>query len=83
MQALYREADELRNKRNRFAHGLWGHMPQESKTWKIFYLNSAKDTHLLKRDVITLQDLNDLAARVRTLNSILENLLRQIGAPAL
>jgi hypothetical protein len=81
MLGLHRDADKLRIKRNRFAHGLWGHLPQESTTWKIFYLNSTKDTHLLKREVVKLQELNDLAVRVWTLNRSLEKLMLHIGAP--
>ena len=78
---LYREAEALRSKRNTFVHGLWGRMPNEHKTWKVFYLKDTDDTYYLRRDIIALQDLKDVAARVRTLNKALKKVMRQVGAP--
>jgi hypothetical protein len=78
---LYREADKLRGRRNTFVHGLWGRMPKERRTWKVFYLTDTEDTYQLKREEVTLHGLNDLDARVRKLNKDLKKLMRQIGAP--
>ena len=81
MDALYREADQLRGKRNTIVHGLWGRMPKEYKKWKVFYLKDTGDTYLLKRDIIALQYLTQLAAQIRQLNKGLKKLMHQLGAP--
>ena len=78
---LYGEADKLRGRRNTFVHGLWGRMPKERQTWKVFYLKDTDDTYQLKREEVTLHGLNDMAARVRKLNKDLKKLMCQIGAP--
>jgi hypothetical protein len=67
---LYGEANKIRKARNKIAHGLWGRMPNERSKWKVFYPReeNKKDKTLMQRDLITLQDLTDLASRVRKLN---------------
>jgi hypothetical protein len=78
MLRLYKKADELRIKRNRFAHGPWGRMPG-TETWKVFYLNSAKETHLLKREEVTVPKLEELATDVQTLNKDLYAFIHENG----
>jgi|SRR5690242_16138433 hypothetical protein len=79
--SLHREADRLRGRRNTFAHGLWGRMPNEHKTWKVFYQKDTDDTYLLKREVIRVSQLQDLAAEIRALNVKIKKFMRKIGAP--
>ncbi|HSQ50540.1 MAG TPA: hypothetical protein VLL94_04655 [Nitrospiraceae bacterium] len=81
MRVLRREAETLRGRHNTFVHGLWGRMPNEKKTWKVFFLKDTDHTDLLRREVITLQDLIELAARIRKLNVNLDKFRVQIGAP--
>ena len=81
MLKLYKEADYLRGRRNTFAHGLWGRMPKEHETWKVFYLKSPDDTYLLKREIVSLTELNTLAAQIRQLNVNLKQLMTEMGAP--
>ncbi len=81
MLKLQKEADRLRKRRNTFVHGLWGRMPKEQKNWKVFYLKSAEDTWLLKREIVTLLQLTSLAAQTRQLNKDLKKFMREIGAP--
>jgi hypothetical protein len=81
MLALHREADKLRSKRNDFAHGFWGRMPKEYKTWKMFFLKNPEHTVYLKRDELSLQQLKDWATRFRKLNKRLDTFRIQIGAP--
>jgi hypothetical protein len=82
LRALHGEANSLRKERNAFVHGLWGRMPKEKQTWKVFHLQKADEqTSLLKRKVVPLNDLKTVAARVRKLNKDLKKLMRQIGAP--
>ncbi len=78
---LHKEADKLRSRRNDFAHGFWGRMPNEHTTWKLFYLKNTEHTYYLKRDVLTLQELKDWAARFRKLNKRLNSFRLEIGAP--
>ena len=81
MLELHREATKLRSKRNDFAHGLWGRMPKERKTWKMFYLKNVQHTYLLKRDVISIEELKDWAARFRSFTTRLNSFRIRIGAP--
>jgi len=81
MLELHKNANKLRGRRNTFVHGLWGRMPKEHKIWKVFYLKSLEDTWLLKREVVTLPQLTDLAAEIRQLNKDLKKFMREIGAP--
>ncbi len=81
MLKLQKEADRLRKRRNTFVHGLWGRMPKEQKNWKVFYLKSAEDTWLLKREIVTLLQLTSLAAQTRQLNKDLKEFMLEIGAP--
>ena len=81
LRALYEEANSLRIERNAIVHGLWGRMPKEKQTWKVFQLQKAdEETSHLKRKVVHLNDLKNVAARVRILNKDLKKLMRQIGA---
>ena len=59
---LHVEAGKLRQERNTFVHGLWGRMPEEPNTWKVFQLQQReKNTYLLKRKIVPLQDLKAVA----------------------
>ena len=80
--ALHDEADALRIARNAFVHGLWGHMPEEPKTWKRFDMQKInKKTSLMNRTVVPLKNLKAMAARVRKLNMDFETLMRENGTP--
>lgn len=81
MKGLHDEANDIRSKRNNIVHGLWGRMPKEHTTWKLFYHKDTDDTFLLRRDVVDLHYLRTLAARTRKLNINLKKLLTRIGAP--
>lgn len=81
MLALERDARYLLGQRNTIVHGLWGRMPKEYKTWKVFYLKDTGDTYKLRRETLTVQDLTGLAERVRKLNANLRKLRIRIGAP--
>jgi hypothetical protein len=79
--ALCSAADKVRKARNKFAHGFWGRMPKQRKTWKVFYAKDPADTYLLKRDVIDLQDLKTTADQVRQLNADLRRFMQKHGVP--
>jgi len=79
--SLQKEADRLRGRRNTFAHGLWGRMPNEHNTWKVFYLKDTDDAYLLKREVIQLSQLRGLSAEIRQLNVKFKKFMRKVGAP--
>ena len=81
MLVLEREARALLGQRNTIVHGLWGRMPKEYKTWKVFFLKDTEDTYKLRRETLTFQNLTDLAKRVRKLNANLRKLRIRIGAP--
>ena len=81
MLKLCGQANHLRNRRNTFIHGLWGRMPNEHKTWKVFYLKDTDDTDFMRREIVTVPQLTAVAAQVRQLNKDLKKLMREIGAP--
>ena len=56
-------------------------MPKERKTWKVFYLKDTDDTVKLKRDVMTVEQVADIAVRVRALNVKLKKLMTRMGVP--
>jgi len=56
-------------------------MPNEHKTWKVFYLKGTGDTYTLRRHVVTLADLRAVAADLRQLNVDLKKVMRKIAAP--
>lgn len=79
---LHAEAGKLRQERNDFVHGLWGHMPGEPHKLKMFYLQRReKKTYLLKRKIVPLPDVMTVAARVRKLNQAFNKLMRENGIP--
>lgn len=79
--ALHKRADKLRGTRNTYIHGLWGRMPNEHQTWKVFYLKGTDDTYTLRRHIVSLADLRAVAADLRQLNVDLKKVMRKIGAP--
>jgi hypothetical protein len=74
---MYGEANAVRKERNAIAHGLWGRMPKEHSTWKVFYPREADDVDktLMRRKHFTVKDRSDLARRVRKLNKDLKTLM--------
>ena len=78
---LHSAANKLRPIRNKYAHGFWGRMPTEHKTWKVFYSRGTGDTFLLRRDVAHLQDLKNTAAEVRQLNVRFRRFMQKHGVP--
>ena len=81
MKAIHDEANDLRSERNKIAHGLWGRMPNELTTWKVFFIKDTDDTYKLQREPVNHAKLTKIAARVRKLNVRLRQLLDTIGAP--
>jgi hypothetical protein len=81
MLKLCEQANHLRGRRNAFVHGLWGRMPNEHKTWKVFYIRDTDDTDFMRRETVTVPQLTALAAQIRQLNKDLKKLMREIGAP--
>lgn len=77
---IYDRAMDLKAKRNKLCHGLWGRMPME-KIWKVFYHTEADDMILLKRDVMSLDDVKKIAAQIHALNFDLKKLMARHGVP--
>ena len=49
-------------------HGLWGRMPKEHKTWKVFFHQDADDMLLLKREIMTTEQVKNIASHIERLN---------------
>ena len=81
LTGLQKEADKLRGLRNTIIHGLWGRMPKERRTWKVFYLKDTDDTIKLRREVMTVEQLSDIAARGKALNVKLKKVMTRLGVP--
>jgi hypothetical protein len=78
---LHSAASRLKGRRNTIIHGLWGRMPKEKKTWKVFYSKDTDDTYTLKKQSFTLAELQALAEEVRQLNKDLRYLMRKMKIP--
>lgn len=61
-------ATDLNKKRNMLIHGLWGRMPKEHKTWKVFFHQDADDTLFLKREIMTVDQVQKVADQIEQLN---------------
>lgn len=81
LKALCGRASGLKKMRNMLVHGLWGRMPNQPKTWKVFYHSEMQDMILLKRKEMTVDQVKRIAGQVRTLNFDLKKLMARIGAP--
>jgi hypothetical protein len=68
LTAFHQRATDLNTKRNMLIHGLWGRMPKEHKTWKVFFHRDFDDTVLLDRKVMSVDDVKHVAAQVQKLN---------------
>lgn len=74
-------AADMNSKRNMIVHGLWGRMPKEYKTWKVFCHRGTEDMLLLRRDVMTVDSIAKIAAHINQLNRDLKKWMAQHGVP--
>ena len=81
LKHLCTRAFSLKDERNMLIHGLWGRMPKQHKTWKVFYHTEVDDMILLKRKEMTTDQVKDVAAKIRKLNFDLKKLMTRIGVP--
>jgi hypothetical protein len=80
LKAIAREADALRTKRNRLAHGLWGYKPGERK--KLRLLRITKKTRLLpKSELVSVAEVKQWASQLDALNVRLLRFHQRLGAP--
>ena len=68
LKRFHERATDLNKQRNKLVHGLWGRMPKERKTWKIFFHQDADDMLLLKREIMTIEQVKRIASQVEQLN---------------
>ena len=77
--AIASAADKLRIKRNRVAHGLWGHKVGEPKVLRLLQIKG--ETRILpKSEVVTARDIAGWAAELDSLNKRLLAFHRKLGA---
>jgi hypothetical protein len=80
LKTIATEADALRAKRNRIAHGLWGYKSGEPK--KLRLLNIKRETRILpKAEIVSSTDIKQWAAELDKLNTRLIKFHRNLGAP--
>lgn len=79
LAAIAKEADRLRERRNRLAHGLWAYRPGDRK--KHYLLHARRKTRILpKAEVVVPADLKRWAADLDALNVRLTTFHRALGA---
>ncbi len=67
LKAIVREADGLRTKRNRVAHGLWGYRPGEREKLRLFQIK--RETRVLpKAELVSVSELKKWAEELDQLN---------------
>jgi len=80
LKAIAKEADRLRIKRNRLAHGLWGYKPAERKKLRLLYIHG--ETRVLpKSEIVSVADVKQWAQELDALNVRLQNFHRHLSAP--
>ena len=72
---------DLRARRNEIVHGLWGRMPEEHETWKMFYHKNYEDMYLLERNVSTRDAIAKIADQIDAINLQIENWMNKNGVP--
>jgi hypothetical protein len=68
LKGFHQRATDLNKQRNKFVHGLWGRMPTEDKTWKVFFHHDADDMLWLKREITSVEQVKRVAKQVEQLN---------------
>ena len=81
LTALVDRASQLKTKRNMIVHGWWGRMPNEHKTWKLFYHRDTNDMLLLKREVMDVSGLKAIASQIDQLNHDMKKWMTQNSVP--
>lgn len=81
LKGLLDRASSLNTQRNKIAHGLWGRVPGDYKNWKIFYHRSTDDMVLLKREVMSVSDVANIALAVERLNRDLKKWMAKRAIP--
>jgi hypothetical protein len=80
LEAIANEADALRVKRNRVAHGLWGYKPGERKKLRLFQVK--RETRVLpKAELVSVSELKKWAEELDQLNVRLIAFHKKLGAP--
>ncbi|HET9218534.1 MAG TPA: hypothetical protein VFR18_16235 [Terriglobia bacterium] len=80
LRAIATEADRLRGKRNRVAHGLWGYKSGERN--KVRLLQIGRQNRVLpKTETVTVQDVKQWAEQLDKLNIRIKEFHRELGAP--
>ncbi|SRR5713226_7279970 len=80
LKAIADKADELRVKRNRVAHGTWGHKPGDPKT--LYLIHASREKRILpKAELVTPNDIKGWATQLDDLNRKLIAFHRKLGAP--
>lgn len=80
LKAIAREAHNLRAKRNRLAHGLWGYKPGERKKHRLLHINR-KTRVLPKSELVSVAEVRQWASQLDALNVRLKKFHRHLGAP--
>ena len=80
LSAIAKEAERVRNLRNRVAHGLWGYKPGERNKLRLALIR--RNSRILpKAEIVTPQDVQKWASDLDALNVRLKKFHTQIGAP--
>jgi hypothetical protein len=80
LKAIATDADALREKRNRVAHGLWGYKPGKPENLYLFQINR-KTRVLPKAKLVSVADMKQWAVELDRLNGRLIKLHGRLGAP--
>jgi hypothetical protein len=80
LKAIAKDAESLRVKRNRVAHGIWGYRPGERKKLRLFQIK--RETRILpKAEVLSVADVKAWADEIDKLNVRLVQFHRKLAAP--
>lgn len=80
LEAIAKEVEALRQKRNRVAHGIWGYKPGERKKLRLFQIK--RETRILpKTELVSVADLKKWADQIDKLNVRLVKFHSTLGAP--
>ncbi len=81
LQAIVKEAGDLREKRNFLAHGVWGYRTERRKELKLFYLGGSKKKIMPSALPIDAKILKTWAADLDALNVRIMKFHKKLGAP--
>jgi len=81
LAGIAKDADDLRTKRNKLAHGVWGCTPGPTKC--LFLANAGKEKRIQpKAEFVSATDIKQWAKDLDQLNARLVKLHKKLGAPA-